>query len=855
MYLTGLLMYNYSMLGFYTSVNRFGNSILYRGYDPDGRRVQEKYKFKPTLYLESKLPNSTWKALDGTPLAPQKFDTMKECREFVDMYKDVPDYKIYGNDRHIPAFIQSQFPLVIQFDRARVNVATLDIETAYVDGYSEASIASNEITAISVKSGHNDECNVWGMKDYDPANSRVKRYNIVYHQFRSEREMLLDFVRWWSTPDNMPDIVTGWNIRGFDIPYLVNRLARVLNDDAAKALSPWNSIEQKEISLKGKRQILYELVGLPQLDYIDIFQKFAYTYGNQESYKLGHIAHVVLNESKLDYSDVGTLANLYDNDFQRFIDYNIKDVELVDRLEEKLGLITLVMTMAYMGGVNYSDTLGTTAIWDAIIFRRLANKQIAVPAMKNSPVRDFVGGYVKEPHIGMHEWIMGFDANSLYPNIIIQYNMSPETYVPHFTIPNVSPAKILETFKIEVPDKNFAVAANGSCYRKDKKGIIPEIVEELYAKRVKIKETMLKYQMELEKVDCTNAAEKLRLDRLIARVETEQMAIKILLNALFGAQSNKYFRYFNLDLAEGITMTGQLVIQLAEKVANNFVSKFLGDAAPKDRVVAGDTDSVYICLNDVVEKIKPEDPYDFLNTFGRESLTPEFVKAFTHLGKLMNVYSNRMAMKREAIADRAIWTGAKCYILNVLDSEGVKYTKPKIKMKGIAAVKSSTPAVCRTELKRILTTIMTGNKKAVQDEILLFREKFSALCPEEIAFPRGITDVSEYACASSIYTKGTPIHIRGALLFNRHIKNKGLQKKYLPIKNGDKIRFAYLRVPNPIQENVIAFPDHLPRELGLNEYIDYDLQFEKTFLDPLDIILSSIGWTAEEQGSLEEFFG
>ena len=844
-----------SLLGFYTSVNRYGNSILYRGYDANGRRIQEKFKFRPVFYVDAKVPEKALhRTLDGTPVDPIRFDTMKESREYIDMYKEVPGYNIYGNDRHVVAFIQSEFPLTVQFHRNMLDVATLDIETAYDDGYSEASLAENAIITITVKSGHSSECHVWGTKDYDAARSISTRYSIIYHQFRSEREMLADFIRWWSKPENTPDVLTGWNIRAYDVPYLVNRLARVLSDEAAKALSPWNMVETKEVSLKGKKQVLYELVGLPQLDYIDMFQKFAYTYGNQESYKLGHIAHVVLGESKVDYSDLGSLTKLYEEDYQRFIDYNIKDVEIVDRLEEKLGLITLVTTMAYMGGVNYSDTMGTTAIWDAIIFRRLAAKNIVIPFMKESRTRDFVGGYVKEPHIGMHEWVMGFDANSLYPNIIVQYNMSPETYVDHISVPGLSPESILKTFQVEVPDSNLAVAGNGSCYRKDKRGIIPTIVDELYNKRIAIKETMLRYQKELETISKADKIERSRVEGLIARVETEQMAIKILLNSLFGAMGNKYFRYFNMNVAEGITMTGQLIIQLAETVVNNHISRVLEDRSGTDRVVAGDTDSVYVCLVDLIAKFKPADPLAFLNTFAQESIVPQFSSAFAHLAKLTNAYTNRIVMKREAIADRAIWTGAKCYILNVLDSEGVRYAQPKIKMKGIAAVKSSTPAACRVELKRILNTIMTGDKRAMQSEIAAFRGKFNKLCPEEVAFPRGVSNITEYANASTIYKKGAPIHVRGSLLYNRHLKNKGLDKKNSMIANGDKIRFIYLKMPNPIRENVIAFPDRLPQELGLNGYVDYDMQFEKTFLDPLDIVLSSIGWTAEECSSLEGFF-
>jgi len=505
--------------------------------------------------------------------------------------------------------------------------------------------------------------------------------------------------------------------------------------------------------------------------------------------------------------------------------------------------------------VNYTDTLGTTAIWDSIIFRRLAKKNIAVPFGNDSSKAEYAGGYVKDPQVGMHEWVMSFDLNSLYPNLIVQYNMSPETYVSHTSVEGLSPEKILKTFEVDIPDKSLSVAANGACFSKDRKGIIPEIVEELYEKRVTIKKDMIASKKKLEATDKSNKSEREKLEKIIARAETMQMAVKILLNSLYGAMGNKYFRYFNLAVAEGVTLSGQLVIRLSEKVANDWLSKMLKDSEPKDRVLASDTDSVYIGVGDVIKKFEPKDPIKFLDEFGSKGIEPEFKKAFDALAKLTNAYSNRMAMKREAIADRGIWTAKKRYILNVHDNEGVRYSKPKIKMMGIEAIKSSTPAVCRTEFKEMFEVIMTGNKKIVQSKIADFRDKFYKLSPEEVAFPRGISNITEYANASTIYKKGTPIHVRGALLYNRRLKNLGLDKKLTLIGNGEKIRFVYLKTPNPIQENVISFPDRLPSELGLHQFVDHELQFEKTFLDPLKIILDSIGWTVEEQGSLEEFFG
>jgi len=475
-------------LAFYTSIARSINSLLIRGYDRNGQRVQEKVRFRPTMYLEAKDPSKTkFKGLDGTPVEPMQFDSMSECRKFVETYKHVPSFKIYGNDRHVPAFIQAQFPLSIHYQQSLIRTCTLDIEVGKEAwGYSEASEAKNPIVAITVKCSTDNTCHTWGLKAFDPSLCKTSRYMIDYRQFQTEGQMLEDFLRWWIHPDNSPDIITGWNTRAFDVPYLATRISKLGGEEASKMLSPWNIIESKEVKLKGRMQLMYELVGIQQLDYMDLFQKFGYTYGAQEQYTLDHIAKVVLDESKLEYE--GTLDDLYHADHQKFLEYNIKDVELVDRLEEKLGLIQLVMMMSYMGGVNYADTLGTTAIWDSIIFRKLANRNVVVPFQSEPPshVPQFAGGYVKDVQQGMHEWVLSCDINSEYPNLIVQYNMSPETYISHVTM-KVDPNQIIDAVLTGKPlfdeDPGVCVAANGACFRKDVKGIIPTLVEELYTKR------------------------------------------------------------------------------------------------------------------------------------------------------------------------------------------------------------------------------------------------------------------------------------------------------------------------------------------------------------------------------------
>jgi DNA polymerase elongation subunit (family B) len=832
--------------GFYTSVDRFGNSLLYRGYDSDGKKVFQRIKYKPTLYLESKKPSTTWKALDGTPVEPMQFDTMREVKEFEQTYNDIPSFKIYGNTRHIPAFIQNQFPGEIQYSRSLVDIASLDIETEYGDGFPEVDNPVNKILTIAYKSSKDNVYRVWGMKPYDSEKSELQGVEIDYRQYTAESSMLEAFINFWSREENVPDVITGWNTRFFDIPYMISRMAFLLGEEKVKELSPWKKIDRKEITIRGRKQITFDIVGIQHLDYMELFKKFAYTYGNQESYSLNHIASVVLGEKKLDYSEVGTLRDLYDADFQMFVDYNIKDVELIERMEDKLGLITLVLTMAYLGGVNYNDTLGTTAIWDSIIFRRLARSQVAILPNIDSETAAYPGGYVKAPHVGMHDWVMSFDLNSLYPNLIVQYNMSPET--------------IIETEGVD-----GARASNGVKFTKEKKGIIPEIVEELYAQRVDIKKDMLTAKRKIEVLNeelsvavknnskVNKLQEEIRLQAsVVARLETHQTAVKILLNSLYGAMGNKYFRYFDLRIASAITLTGQDVIKYAETKVNSYLDKFIDK--PKDRVIAMDTDSLYICVKDVVDKFEPKNPVAFLDEIGAKALEPMLEKAFDEYAEKTNAYSNRMVMKREAIADRGIWTAKKRYILNVHNNEGVQYAKPKIKIMGIEAVKSSTPQACRSAMNEMFKIIVTGNEEKTQQAIADFKTHFHSLSPDQVAFPRGVTDITKWSCKSTIYRKGTPIHVRGSLMYNSHLKLKGLTRKHQVIQNGDKIKFVYMLMPNTLRENVVAFPDFLPEELELHKYVDYNLQFEKSFLDPINIILDAIGWSAEPQADLQQFF-
>ena len=809
-------------MSFYTNVTKLGNSILYRGYNDSGAAIMHKYKFQPTFYAPTR-EKTEWKGLDGTPVMPLEFEDMKSGKDFFDRMKNTLGTKIYGNERFVQQFITNKFPDEIKFKKRLVNIVNLDIEVASDDGFPSPDVAEHPIISIALKSSKSSIYHVWGLGDYTPAEGAP----VQYRKCNSEEALLVSFLKYWT--NNYPDVITGWNVKFFDMPYIINRIAKIGTFAAAKTLSPFKWLREGQAkAMIGGTQQFYEIYGISTIDYLQTFKKLGYSYGPQESYRLDHIAYVVVGEKKLSYEEHGNLHTLYKNDHQKFIDYNIKDVELVERIDQKMGLIELVMTMAYKAGVNYSDVMGTTAIWDSIIYRDLYANKIAPPPNVEKFKGPYPGGYVKDPHVGSHDWVVSFDLNSLYPNLIVQYNMSPETL-------------------LKSDQGDVCIAANGAAFTKKFQGMLPRIIINYSNERKAIKKDMLAAMQANQNNPSSDT------EREINRLENRQMAIKILLNSLYGALGNKYFRYFDQSVAEAITTSGQLAILTAETAMNTEMNKIL--KSDKDYVIAIDTDSLYVNFGPLVDKLKPKDIVKTLDTVCNDHFTKALNKAYDELATKTNAYTNRMIMEREVIADRGIWTAKKRYILNVHNSEGVQYAEPKLKIMGIEAIKSSTPEVCRDKFKEIFKMIVTDTEENTQNFIKAFKTEFKSLPPENVSFPRGVTKLAEFSDRKTIYKKATPIHVRGSLLYNKAIKDAGLTKKHELIRQGEKIKFCYLKLPNMIKENVIAFPQYLPPELKLHMYVDYDMQFNKTFISPLEDIFDAIGWSIEPRFNLEDIFG
>ena len=829
---------------FYTSVLPYRGRLLVRGVNHDGSHKKYRVNYKPSLFVPSN-KETKYKTLDGRDAGKIEFESISDAKKWIDEYDDVTGFEYFGNTRYQYPFIADQFPGKVDWDIKQIRLITLDIECESENGFPDADEAIEPIISITAKEHTTKKIVVFGMNNF--VNDRP---DVNFVKCSTERDLIEKFKEFWL--EYNPDIITGWNVKFFDMPYLMNRFRRLMGDEYLLQFSPWGVVTQQSarITAKGfnKEQKYWDIMGVATLDYLDLYRK--HTFVRRESYKLDYIGEVELGENKNE-NPYDTFKEIYTKDYQQFIEYNIQDVELVDKLEDKMKLIELHLTMAYEAKVNYQDVFGQVRMWDTIIFNHLKSKNIVVPANKESEKsRAYEGAYVKDPVVGFHNWIVSFDLNSLYPHLIMQYNISPETMVGYE--PNRVNVENMLNQKSDLSDLDTrTITPNGAQFRTDKQGFLPELMDKLYKERVIYKDKMAKakelYQETGDK----------RLQNEISKNYNIQLARKIALNSAYGAIGNQYFKYFDVRHAEGITMAGQLTIRWIERDVNKYLNKIL-QTNNEVYVVASDTDSIYIKLDSVVNKVFKDRPDNkkivkVLDRFCEDKLQPFIDKSFSKLAKYVKAYDQKMFMKREVIANKGIWTAKKRYILNVFNEEGLNLKEPKLKIMGIEAVKSSTPAPCRVKIKEALKVIMNKDEASLIEFIENFRNHFKKLSPEDIAYPRSCNNLKKYSSSKDIYQKSTPIHVKGALIYNNMLKKNKL-KKYEIIQDGDKIKFITLKEPNPIREHVISFTSRLPKEFNLHNYIDYDEMFTKSFLEPLRFIVNAIGWNFERKATLDEFF-
>ena len=836
---------------FFTAVDRLGQHMLVRGYDERGQPFMEKHTYSPTLFVPTN-KETGYKDIYGVHQMPMNFPNMYEASTFLRDTKAVSNGVVNGMDNFVLAFIADKFGEQTPNTKL-VRIKNLDIEvhaatytdpndptTARPDGFPTPEIAKWEVDAITLYDNIDDEYTVYSTRMWTKTASTLKEEllkKVKYKFFTTEKAMLVEFVQDWR--ECFPDIVTGWYSNSFDIPYMHKRISLVLGEAAADSLSPYNRTDIKTMqdNQNGQRQFV-KLVGIAQLDYIELYKKFVLE--PRANFRLGYIAKVEIEDDKLDYE--GSLVDLAINDPQKYVDYNIYDVDLVKRINEKLLLIDLMMYMTYDAGMTYEDGYSPIKQWDSIIFNHLRKEKIVVPMKRHNNAVPFEGAFVKDPLVGYFRWIMSFDLESLYPGIIRQLNISPETIIDKFYNADVDD---YVGRKVNLAGEMYSIGANGTRYRKDKRGVIPTVVEHVFMQRKTFKKQMLAAKKEGNYDD-------------VRKFDLLQKAAKIAINSCYGALGNAYFRYYDIRNAEAVTLTGQVIIKWSAQHFNGLLNQLVG-GKPKDRVIAIDTDSCYVSFEDLVDKFYANKGTDatvtMLDRFAEEKVQPLLNKWYSELATYMNHYDSVMYMKREAISSTGFFVAKKRYALAVWDMEGVRYKTPDTKIMGIETQRASTPQLARDGLKEAIDLILDGQQDSLLKLIDDVHGKYMVVDYREIAGVSSANNLAKYTTGDMQPGFKCPGHIKGVLAYNRVARTiDGVDM----IKEGEKIASILLREPNKFGCERFAFKSGMKIPDAMNpdsviKFMDRETMFDKSFIKPLATICDAIGWKYKDEISLEDF--
>ncbi len=830
---------------FYTDITLHRGQIYFSGYE-SGKKFIKQEDFKPTLAIECN-EDLGWTTIYGQNVKHINFDSITEFNEYKKNFSDV--FEFHGNISPIYQFIGDKFPDKVKYNNKDIKIFLYDIETidetGEFKGFPKPEDAPVEVVSVSIKNLKDNKTYLFSLRDWNESES-IKNVTItgeiIHEYFETEVELLKFFCNFFA--EECPDVLVGYNNKIFDDPYMLNRIDSTLGKTWLNKLSPIGVVNFKfKTNEQGIVSCNYSIKGLQIFDFLELYKKFSQN--SRESYKLSFIAQYELEDDKIEYEEYDNIRDFYLQNPQKFQDYNLNDTELIYKLDKKLGYFDLVCTIAYISKINLEDVMSPIKTWDSIIYDFLSNHNIVIPPGKNARKEDFPGAYVHPPVPGIYDWVVSFDLNSLYPHEIIQHNISPETIIEgerlDVSLTDIDEKYFDEDFRNET-DWNLSGA--GYYFSKEIKGFLPKLMETYYNDRKEIKR-----QMMVEK-------KKKNGDKnLIARLNNEQLAKKINLNSAYGMLSSVYCRYFDLRLATAITLSARLAVKWkAIKVDEFFQKKFKLNST---KWIFSDTDSAYFCLDFIANKFPDSSSKEIVNIldkFCETVISPEIERNYVDLAERLNAGKNVLKSEREVITEKYLITGKKRYCCLVWDDEGVRYDKPKLKVTGIEIVRSSTPNAIKPYMKDSIKVLMKRPDKIIEF-VNKVRIEFNKMSPEEIAFPRSVSNVKKYTDKTKMFKKGTPIGVRAAILYNNYIEEYDLDSE--KIFDGDKIKFFYALVPNIFyNENVFGYINKIPNREEIIKFIDYNTQFNKVYFDVIKNICKVIGIDLKkvETTKLDELF-
>jgi len=740
----------------------------------------------------------------------------------------------------------------------------IDIEVEVTDGFPDHKKATNKITSIAIYLSSTDTYYAFVLDEKDKLRLKSKD-NIIIESFDNELELFKRFLQVYL--EDEPTIITGWNIDTFDMPYLYSRIMVVAGKGAADLLSPIKIVEWN------KHRKRYMFAGVSCLDYYSLYRLFTYT--QLSSYRLDAVAEFELSENKIEYT--GTLNDLYENDIDKFVEYNIHDVRLVKRLNDKLDFIEMARGVCHVGHVPYEDVYFSSRYLEGAILVYLKNLGVVAPNKPPRPEKmddgdKFAGAYVQPPQRGKHDWVFDLDITSMYPSVIMSLNISPETKIGKLsgwdakeymrgdkktytlTSGDKEMGKLTESELKDFFDNNkVSVSSNGVLYRSDKKGLIPALLEKWFDTRVEYRKLMKKFG---------DAGDEQKYTYFKSR----QLIQKVVLNSLYGVLGLPVFRFYDLDNAEATTLTGQELIKFTKDIGNHFYNNELG--TKDDYCIYIDTDSVFYSALPLVKKRFPNIDYDSETMMSKrildvaDEMQTYLNKSYDYFGKkFLNLDKHRFEIKQELIAKSGLFIVKKRYGMKIINDNGVKVNK--LHVKGLDLVRSNFPKAMGELLKNVLEDILANvPKEKIDERIINFKDSMKLVDFDRIAMPTGVKNLKKYTAGKNgnftQFAKGSPAHVKAAINYNDLLGHFGCGKQYEQISEAQKIKWVYLK-PNELAMESCGYKGYEdPPQIieFIKTYIDHKKMYAQMLEKKIMMFYETLKWDVpvNKKTSLERFF-